>query len=108
MTHTSGLRSGLGGNPPWSGYHTAIQLASVEKANGAPGTVFRYSDINYIVLCEVVQRVSGEKFEDLVQREFYQPLKMRDTGYLPSTNDLARIAPTEQTGEGMLRVLAPS
>ena len=103
MTHTSGLRSGLGGNPPWSGYHTAIQLASVEKTNGAPGTVFRYSDINYIVLCEVVQRVSGEKFEDLVQREFYQPLKMRDTGYLPSTNDLARIAPTEQTGEGMLR-----
>jgi uncharacterized protein YbbC (DUF1343 family)/CubicO group peptidase (beta-lactamase class C family) len=103
MTHTSGLRSGLGGSPPWSGYHSAIQLASAERTNGAPGTVFRYSDINYIVLCEVVQRVSGEKFEELVQREFYQPLKMRDTGYFPSTNDLARIAPTEQTGEGMLR-----
>ena len=103
MTHTSGLRSGLGGSPPWSGYPAAIQLASAEKTNGAPGTVFRYSDINYIVLCEVVQRVSGEKFEELVQREFYQPLKMRDTGYYPSAGEIARIAPTEQTGEGMLR-----
>jgi len=103
LTHTSGLRPGLSANPPWSGYEAGIALACVEKATNAPGTNFRYSDINFILLGEIVQRVSKRKLNEFAFEEIYAPLGMRDTGYLPPTNQLSRIAPTEQSPDGMLR-----
>ncbi|MDB6033719.1 MAG: hypothetical protein JWM16_4057 [Verrucomicrobiales bacterium] len=103
MTHTSGLRSGIPGTPAWSGYENGIRLACQEIAQDPPGTVFRYSDINFILLGEVVQRVSHRKLNEFVAAEFYRPLKMMDTGYLPAAKLLPRIAPTEGTTNGMLR-----
>src|SRR5688572_15331977 len=103
LTHTSGLRPGLPATPAWSGYEAGIGLACAEKATNAPGIFFRYSDINFILLGEVVQRVAGRKLEEFVATEIHGPLRMHDTTYLPSTNLLARIAPTEQSPEGMLR-----
>lgn len=103
LTHTSGLRPGLSATPPWLGYEVGIGLACVEKATNAPGTTFRYSDINFILLGEIVHRVSQRKLNDFVATEIFGPLRMADTGYLPSSNLLARIAPTERTTNGMLR-----
>lgn len=103
LTHTSGLRPGIPGAPAWKGYQHAIHLACQEKPTNPPGTIFRYSDINFILLGEVVQRASGQRLEEFAQKEIYRPLKMRDTGYLPSSNVLARIAPTEQSEQGILR-----
>ena len=103
LTHTSGLRPGLPALPEWSGYQAGLALACVENATNAPGTVFRYSDINFILLGEIVQRVSKRRLNEFVAAELYAPLRMRDTGFLPPPNQLARIAPTEQTTNGMLR-----
>src|SRR5207248_3177350 len=60
-----------------------------------PGTAFRYSDINYFLLGEIVQRVSRTPLEEFVAREVFRPLKMKDSGYLPPKAKLSRIAPTE-------------
>ena len=103
LTHTSGLRSGIPARPEWSGYEAGIALACREAATNAPGTTFRYSDINFIVLGEIVQRVSKQKLNEFVAAEIYGPLRMRDTGYLPSADAVRRIAPTEQMTNGMLR-----
>jgi len=103
LTHTSGLRSGIPGSPSWQGYQHAIELACREKPTHPPGTIFRYSDINFILLGEVVQQASGKKLQDFVRTEIHGPLKMNDTRYLPSTNNLSRIAPTEQSEQGILR-----
>src|SRR4026208_1049506 len=64
LTHTSGLRPGIPGNPAWKGYELGIQLACEERPTNLPGTIFRYSDINFILLGEVVQRVSGPRREE--------------------------------------------
>jgi len=103
LTHMSGLRPGLPARPEWSGYEAGIARACVEKATNSPGTIFRYSDINFILLGEIVQRVSKRRLSEFVAAEIYSPLRMRDTGYLPSASQHARIAPTEQTANGMLR-----
>ncbi len=103
MTHISGLRPDIETRPPWQGYQTAIRRACAEKLQAPPGTVFRYSDINFFVLGEVAQRVSGRKLEEFTATEIYQPLKMKDTGYLPPASKRERIAPTEQNGGEMLR-----
>jgi uncharacterized protein YbbC (DUF1343 family)/CubicO group peptidase (beta-lactamase class C family) len=103
LTHTSGLRSGIPATPPWAGYEQGIALACQEKPTHTPGTLFRYSDINFILLGEIVQRVSGRKLNEFAASEIFGPLRMRDTGYLPAASLLPRIAPTETSPEGMLR-----
>ena len=103
MTHTSGLRPDISTQPAWSGYDTAIRMACAEKLVTPPDTAFRYSDINFFLLGEVVRRVSGMKLNEFVAREIYQPLKMADTGYLPPATKLFRIAPTERIDGAVLR-----
>ena len=95
LTHTSGLPPDIETKTDWHGEAAAIQKACAEKLQSKPGTVFKYSDINFFLLGEIVQRVSGTPLEIFVQREIYAPLKMTDTGYLPPTEKLSRIAPTE-------------
>src|SRR2546426_1898771 len=95
MTHTSGLRPDIETKSGWRGQQTAIQKACEEKLQSTQGTAFRYSDINYFLLGEIAQRVSGKPLEEFVAREIYQPLRMQDTGYLPPKAKLVRVAPTE-------------
>src|SRR2546423_394677 len=103
MTHVSGLAAGLPSSPPWSGYQKGIELACAEKPINPPGTFFRYSDINFITLGEVVRRVSGMNLDAFVAKEIYRPLKMSSTGFLPQKSKISRIAPTEKDGTNFLR-----
>src|SRR5213593_3867646 len=101
LTHTSGLRPDISTRPAWSGYDTAIRMACAEKLVTPPGTAFRYSDINFFLLGEVVRRVSGLRLDEFVEREVYRPLKMLDTGFRPiSTTNLASVAATESGFKG--------
>jgi uncharacterized protein YbbC (DUF1343 family)/CubicO group peptidase (beta-lactamase class C family) len=99
LTHTSGLLPDIETKSDWHGRKTAIAKACVEPLRSKPGTRFVYSDVNLFMVGEIVERVSGMKLEDFVRKEIYEPLKMVDTGYLPPTNKLARIAPTEWATE---------
>jgi len=101
LTHTSGLRAGLSQRP--DGAASAIQIACQEKITNAPGSFFRYSDINFILLGEIVQRVSGQPLGQFVAEQIYRPLKMSDTRFFPWKSDLQRIAPTERDGTNILR-----
>src|SRR6185295_12444065 len=103
LTHTSGLRPDLDLTPPWSGYDTAIRMAIAEEPRQRPGFTFRYSDINFELLGEIVKRVSGDDLDVFAKREIFEPLGMTDSGFLKSSAGNTRIAPTEQTPEGMLR-----
>lgn len=102
MTHFSGLRPDLDLQPPWSGYETGIQLADRDTPAGAPGVKFVYSDINFILLGEIVHRLSGQSMPDYLRRILFQPLAMRDTMFNPPPTLRPRIAPTEQLKNGGL------
>ena len=95
MTHTSGLRGDIETRTDWHGQAAAIRKACEETLLSAPGTAFRYSDINFFLLGEIVQRVAHLPLEEFVAREIYQPLRMADSGYLPPAAKRGRIAPTE-------------
>jgi uncharacterized protein YbbC (DUF1343 family)/CubicO group peptidase (beta-lactamase class C family) len=92
LTHASGLRSGLE-RGTWSGYNEGVRRALAEQPLNRPGTIFRYSDVNYILLGELVRRVSGEPLDRFAKTRIFEPLGMRDTGFRPKKSD--RIAPTE-------------
>ena len=101
LTHTSGLRPDLDLKDPWTGYDTAMQLVMKEEPINNPGFVFRYSDINFELLGEIVHRVSGQPLDVFCRKEIFEPLGMNDTGFRPLTP--ARIAPTEFADGVMLR-----
>ncbi len=100
LTHTSGLAAGLPATPAWRGEEAALKLACAQRVTHAPGTFFRYSDINFILLGLLVQRVSGMPLDQFVAQRLYVPLKMSRTGYLPlkraAVNPAIAIAPTQR------------
>jgi uncharacterized protein YbbC (DUF1343 family) len=100
MTHTSGLRPGVGAHGEWKGADRAIEFACEEVPTDAPDSVFRYSDINFILLGEIVKRVSGMSLDAYCEREIFGPLKMNDTGFHPVERLRGRVAPTEKQADG--------
>ena len=95
MTHFSGLAPDLILRPKWSGYETGIQKALADKPTDPPGARFVYSDINFILLGEIVRRLSGETLAEYARQEIYDPLGMNDTLFQPPAALKSRIAPTE-------------
>jgi uncharacterized protein YbbC (DUF1343 family)/CubicO group peptidase (beta-lactamase class C family) len=61
-----------------------------------PGSRFAYSDVNYIVLGELVRAVDGRSLDVFAREELFRPLGMTDTTYNPPAALQARCAPTEQ------------
>jgi len=103
LTHYSGLRPALDLKPHWSGYVAALRMIEEEKPLSPPGTNFIYSDINFIILGELVWRVSGEPLDAYCAEHIFRPLEMDDTGFKPSSDFRSRIAPTEyQNGKGKM------
>ncbi len=103
MTHFSGLRPDLDLEPPWHGYETGIAKALVEKPVSPPGERFLYSDINFILVGEIVRRLSGESLADYAAEQIYKPLGMSETRFLPPKSWVPRIAPTQKIGATVLR-----
>jgi uncharacterized protein YbbC (DUF1343 family)/CubicO group peptidase (beta-lactamase class C family) len=81
LTHTSAIRPGLDLRDDWSGYDEGIRRALAERPLNRPGTIFRYSDVNYILLGEIVRRVSGQPLDVFARKNVFEPLGMRETGF---------------------------
>jgi uncharacterized protein YbbC (DUF1343 family)/CubicO group peptidase (beta-lactamase class C family) len=103
LTHTSGTRSGISRTEtPWSGYAEGIQRAATEPLINPPDTKFLYSDINFILLGEIVRLLSGSPVHEFAAARIFRPLGMRDTGYLPSRRLTGRMAPTTREAAGLV------
>lgn len=100
VTHFSGLRPDLDLEPPWTGYETGIHKALIDKPATPPDTKFTYSDVNFILLGEMVHRLSGLPENEYVEQILFDPLGMKETGYLPAATLKPRIAPTETLKDG--------
>ena len=96
FTHFSGLKPDVPLANPWSGYQTGIKLACTDPPDGPPGARFVYSDINFILLGELVHRLSGQTLSDYARDHIFQPLGMQDTMFQPPAALAPRIAPTER------------
>jgi len=100
LTHMSGLRPGLNPALKWKGYRAAIEQIADDAPVSAPGERIVYSDLNFIILGEIVRRVSGMPLDRYAYDHFYQPLGMRDTMFNPPVSLRSRIAPTERCRNG--------
>jgi len=104
LTHYSGLGPDLDLKTIWEGKETAYRMAFGEAPEAPPGSRFSYSDVNFIVLGAVVERVSGETLDKYCERRIFAPLKMMHTRFTPPAGLRPKIAPTQyDENEHMLR-----
>lgn len=93
LTHTSGLRAEL----PFYEHNTAEHPALLwaEKPLTEPGTAHLYSDLNPLLLEQVLYQVTGQPLDVLVREGITKPLGMDRTRFNPPRTWRARIAATE-------------
>ena len=104
LTHYSGLPPDLDLKTNWQGKETAYRIAFAETLDNPPGSRFSYSDINFITLGALIEKISGETLDQYATRHIFAPLKMTHTRFLPPPALRFKIAPTQyDENDHMLR-----
>ena len=109
LTHSAGLK-------PWRGYHEL--MLEKERRTGEqsictpegrewildrvlrsalvhePGEAAVYGDLDFIALGALVEHVSGQSFESFCASRIFEPIGMKETGFLP-------LGPRVAQGEGL-------
>ena len=105
LTHSSGL-------PAHKDYFLTIHsgrevLANIsnESLEYEPGTKTVYSDLGFILLGEILERVTGRTVEQLARERIFGPLNMANTLFKPPKTLVSRIAPTEDDATYRKRLL---
>jgi beta-N-acetylhexosaminidase len=95
LTHSSGL-------PAWRPLYkeadsqdSALKLVYATALDTLPGVRMVYSDLNAILLGEVLKAITGQRIDAYDKIHVFGPLKMTDTQFLPPASLIPRIAPTE-------------
>jgi len=78
----------------------AVRSYSMAPLNFQPGTKWSYSNAGINTAARVLEVVSGEKYEDFLDRRLLKPLGLKDTSFWPTEADLGRIATTYGAVEG--------
>ena len=97
LTHTSGIaeyddllgvtnydtyfRSSMG--PPaaheWTSLEILQFLSRQQKLRFPPGEKFEYSSSGYVILAQIIERVTGQRYAEFLKENIFDPLDMRDT-----------------------------
>jgi CubicO group peptidase (beta-lactamase class C family) len=109
LTHTSGLVGEIDLGGPW-GLDGADKAEGIHRAltkplESAPGAAFRYSDINFILLGLMVERITGQPEDVYVQENVFAPLGMGVTRYLPPSK---ACGPQQIRGSAIALAAGPS
>ncbi|MEK7254388.1 MAG: serine hydrolase, partial [Bacteroidota bacterium] len=59
------------------------------------GSKTSYSDLDFILLGKIVEKLSGVRLDTFCAEQIFRPLRMADTFFLPDSSVLSRLAPTE-------------
>lgn len=101
LTHTSGL-SDFNMRTKQT-MKAAVCRAAKEKHQQRPGSSFNYADINFILLGELVHRVSGKTLDTYCEEKIFAPLVTPETMFLPPSKLTDRIAPTLGMSRGTVQ-----
>ncbi len=99
LTHTSGMPDDFDTSrwvvPAWENERRIPANSEMlrfiresgEPAACAPGEKFRYTDVGYTLLASAVEKASGEKFEDFLKKNIFEPAGMKDSGIFHTRRD---------------------
>jgi len=103
LTHVSGLPAETPLADFERGRAGAMKHILGLSLKAPPGTKFIYSDVGFLVLEEVIRRVTGGDLAAFADAAIFRPLGMDETGFLPPADFRSRIAPTEKRNDAWMR-----
>lgn len=103
LTHQGGLVPDNSLSDYQSGMDQAWQNIWALKPVHGIGKKFVYTDVGFLVLGELVHRVTGKNVAEFAAESIFQPTGMVDSGYLPKPSLHQRVAPTEKQNSKWLR-----
>ena len=102
LTHSAGLPAIPKDKLVARRFPGAAAALAQENLDYPPGTAFQYSDTGFILLGELVRRVSGQPLDRFLDRLLFRPLGLVDTSFEPRMPHLPRVAPTEYANGKLL------
>ena len=109
LTHTSGLPPYLNADnvrrqrPGLPGHDQVLEAILAVDLHAPPGTVIRYSCLNFILAARALQELTRQRLDALLGERVWGPVGMCDTSFFPVQTQLSRCAPTEQAGSTCLQ-----
>jgi len=95
LTHYSGLCACVPVRVAEQGMCSILAWVREEGIEREPAREFIYSDVNFILLGEIIQRVCGMSLREFSRQAFFSPLGMNDTDFSLSETRRARCAATD-------------
>ncbi|MGO3517426.1 MAG: serine hydrolase domain-containing protein [Acetobacter cibinongensis] len=102
LTHYSGLPPDVDLTAPWAGKQTGLNLALNATPIHKPGSIFVYSDINFLILGLLVETFSGMPLDQYATQNILSPLGLKRTFFLPDPALRPSIAPTQYDERGLI------
>jgi beta-N-acetylhexosaminidase len=105
LTHSSGLPAHRDYFLKLKGQSEIVARAAAEPLVYEPGAESIYSDIGFILLAAIIERLTGRTLVQLAQERIFVPLGMTDTMFRPPKSLGQRIAVTERISGARKRTL---
>ena len=89
LTHTSGISGDAAKYEPGASDKLVF---SDRPLDFQPGEQWAYTNLGYIVLGYLVERISGQTYEDFIRENIFKPLRMNDSGLMSFVTVIPRRA----------------
>lgn len=96
LDHSSGLASYLPFFKLTPTRDSAIALLDRQTPRRTPGTRAEYSDLNFLLLGQIIEAVTGQSLEDIVRHRVLEPAGLAPMLYRPPPTLADHTAPTAQ------------
>jgi CubicO group peptidase (beta-lactamase class C family) len=89
MNHTAGFAPEIFFHRPQAGaFYSLDRAKTIRLLDKAPlvyatGTDIKYSDTDYMILCAVLEKITGQRLDRYVEKTIYQPLGLKNTLFNP-------------------------
>jgi len=90
LLHTSGLIADNALRDYLDGTEKAWERIAALKLQQPSGEKFVYSDVNFLVLGKLVERLSGKTHDEFCRKRIFEPLGMKESGYVRLANRRGR------------------
>ena len=96
MRHTSGLRAHTFYAKSCKSPDELFRAIEADSLFSTPGTTTLYSDLNFMLLGRIIERITGRTLAENFHQRFAEPLGMHSTLFTPPSSLVGRIAPVDK------------